>query len=115
MSARAIRERVARERARVLEAQHALAAHARPLARVAGNVHPLVLVGTAFAAGLFAGRVFGRPHLPPRLEPSALVSTAVERSLVAGIQLLVSTLFAHAPASGDSTTDSRPETQSRAP
>jgi hypothetical protein len=117
VSARATHERVARERARVIDARRALEAHAEPLARAAGRVHPLVLVGSAFAAGLFAGRAFGRPRLPRAVAPGALATTALERSLAAGLQLLFASLFAPAPprASDDSTAGSPPGTQSRAP
>jgi hypothetical protein len=115
VSARTTRERVARERARVSAARRALASHVDPLARAAGRIHPLVLVGTALAAGLVAGRLIPRPRLPRGLEPARLVSSALEKSLVAGIQLLLSSAFARAPVSDGSTAGSRPETRSRAP
>ncbi len=115
MSPRSARERVARERELVVAAQRALQAHAEPLARAAGHVHPLVLAGSAFAAGLFAGRVLGRPHLPPAVAPGTLAAGALQKSLAAGLELLFASLFAPAPASADSTADTPPGTQSRAP
>ena len=108
-------ERVERESARTALAQRALATRAAPLSRLAGRVHPLVLTGSALAAGLLAGRLFGRPRLPRALEPATLVSSALQRALVGLLEALFSAALTREPASAGSTADSPPETQSRAP
>jgi hypothetical protein len=106
--------RVERERARAASARHALASRAEPLARLAGGVHPLVLVGSALAAGMLAGRLLGRPPIPRSLEPGKLVASALQKPLAGLLEKLVSAALAPAPASGGSTADSPPGTQSRA-
>jgi hypothetical protein len=108
--------RVEQQRARAASARAALAVRAEPLARLAGRVHPLALVGAALAAGLVAGRLLGRPKLPRALEPAALISGALQKSLVGLLGTFVSAVLERPPASGDgSTADSPPGTQSRSP
>ncbi|MEX2206256.1 MAG: hypothetical protein WEF50_08525 [Myxococcota bacterium] len=107
--------RVEREVVRAASARSALAARAAPLTRLAGRVHPLALVGAALAAGLLAGRLFGRPHLPRALAPAALISGALQKSLVGLVGTFVSAALTPPRVSDDSTADSPPGTQSRAP
>ncbi len=115
MTAKQSLARVERESARATAARNALALRAEPLIRLAGRVHPLALAGSAFAAGLLAGRLFGRPRLPRALEPAALISNTLARSLAGLLESFVSAALAPAPASDGSTADSPPGTRSRAP
>lgn len=108
-------ERVERELARTASARLALALRAEPLSRLAGRVHPLALVGTALAAGLVAGRLLGRPQLPRALEPVALISGALQKSIAGLLASFVSAALTPAPLSDGSTADSPPGTQSRSP
>ena len=114
MTSRQALARVELERARAAAARHALAAHAEPLTRLAGRVHPLALVGSGLAAGLVAGRLFGRPRLPRALEPASLVSSALQKSLVGLLEALFAAVLAPARTNDGSTADSPPGTQSRA-
>lgn len=108
-------ERVERERERAATARRALSLRAEPLSRLAGRVHPLALAGAALGAGLVAGRLFGRPHLPRALEPAALVSGALQKSLAGWLETIVSAALTPATTSVGSTADSPPGTRSRVP
>jgi len=97
VTARQAVECVERERARAEIARHALAARAEPLTRVVGRVDPLILMGSALAAGLVAGRLFGRPTLPPALAPAALVASALQKTIVGLLETLFSAALTPTP------------------
>lgn len=98
--------KVESERARVDGARRALETRAR-------TVNPLILVGGALLAGLVAGRVLGRVHVPRSLAPPTLLASAISRPLGGLLEALFAKLLA--PSSDDPKSDSPPETQSRAP
>jgi len=95
-------QRIEREQERTAVARRAFTARTEHLTRLSREVHPLLLIGSAFLVGLLGGHFIGRARLPDQRIPAFLLSPPMRKALGGLVEKLFAALAPAPPTAAGS-------------